>query len=254
MAESLTDQILKTLTDDPNGTRTNDICRQLGKSPQELGDAFEELRESGQVRGFAGLWLTPAGYQVGLGWFMAALGEAHEKKPKETGFPPQRIAQAAGLKWAGKALDRVVAELEEEDLVALYDGQVREAGFHPDLPARQRQFLNRVIDAIEVEWLNVPNPHEISKTLVVPIQAVEEVIRVGISTGELIQVADQVFYTPRQLQAIQSKLQETFGDQPFTMADLRDKFESSRKYIPPLLDFFDESGFTVRTGNTRMIS
>lgn len=254
MPESLTDQILATLTDDPNGTRTTDVCRQLGMSPQELGDAFEELRETGRIRGFGGLWLTPEGHRVGVEWFMAALGEAHTKKPKEIGFPPQRIAQAAGLKWGGKALDRIVAELAEEDLVAENDGLVREAGFHPDLPARQRQFLNRVIEAIEAEWLNVPNPHELAKTLVVPIQAVEEVIRLGVKIGELIQVADQVFYTPHQLQEIQSRLRTEFGENSFTMADLRDKFESSRKYIPPLLEFFDESGFTVRTGNTRVIS
>jgi selenocysteine-specific elongation factor len=236
----------------PDGILTSEICDRLRVTPQMLGDIFEGLREDGQLLGFAGLWLTPEQYRQGCSRFLKALSEEHGKTPSVPGIPGDQVARAAGLAWQGKPLDRILAELAARGLVSVSNGEVREGSFRPDLPARQRRFLDRAIEAIEREPITVPPPHEIARTLGAPHQAVQEILRIGVQSGELVAIGDS-FYTPRQVDALREQMRRLFNTQPFSANDFREKLDLTRRHSEPLLEFFDSVSFTVREGNRRTI-
>jgi selenocysteine-specific elongation factor len=88
----------------------------------------------------------------------------------------------------------------------------------------------------------------------VPPQAVEEILKLGVESGDIVRLPDDIFYTPAQIETVQAKIQELFGSQSFTAADFRDKVQTSRKYAIPLLEFLDSVRFTLRLGDKRVIS
>lgn len=245
--------IVELVGDDPNGVTTEKICRRLGHSPQDLGDTFEELAKAGKIRGFAGLWIAPEAYAEGCRRFLAALADCHAKTPNQTGIPRERVAHVAGLTWAGKTLDRVVADLAVQKLISANGTQIRDLTFQPQLATRQREFLDRVIEVLEREPVNVSTPPEIARIVVAPAQAVSEILVVGVKAGELVKLADQMFYTPRQLEAMKTKLAEAVGMRPFSVGEARDGLGSSRKYIIPILEHFDAVGFTEWRDEQRVI-
>ncbi|AIE83903.1 selenocysteine-specific translation elongation factor [Fimbriimonas ginsengisoli] len=252
-AQDLGTAVVETVGDDPNGVSTEEICRRLGKTPQALGDVFEQLREKDRLRGFAGLWMTPEGFEAGADRFMAALTQQHSKTPTLAGIPRERAVQGAGLGWNGKPLDRIISELAARGKITVSGTAVRDIAYKPQLPTRQREFLDRAIEAMERETVNVPGPHDIAKTIVAPPQAIEEVLRLGVQAGELVQVFEGVFYTVHQIEALKARLKDALGTKPFPASEARDALGTSRKYIIPLLEYMDSVRFTIRVGDNRVI-
>ena len=247
-------QILEALGEDPNGITTAHICKLLGVSSQELGDSFEHLLESKQVLGFAGLWFRPDVFSVGQQQFIEALTQVHTSQPRILAHPRERIVHLAGLTWAGKPLDRILGYLEEHEIIRAESGEVRLSDFNLELSPQQQMFLNRVITQIEEEGINVSPPQRLAKILTVPPQAVVEILRLGTKNGSVIELSEGVYYTRKSLDAIRHQLQEAFGQNPFTLDSARDTLASTRKYLVPIFDYFDEVGITARDGNERVLA
>ncbi len=237
-----------------DGVLTEEICRQLGKSQQALGDAFQHLVEGKKVRGFAGLWFTADGFEKSWTRFLAALGSLHEKNPTVANVPRERVLQGSGLTWAGKPLDRILAAMAQEQKVLLSGTNVRSPEFSVRLSDKQRQFLDRILAALKVDSVNTPNPHRLSEILPAPIQAVEEALKLGVQAGEVVSIGEGVFYTPAQIEDLKRRTSIAMGTKPFPAAALRDALGTTRKYIIPLLEYFDLIRFTTRVGDNRMVN
>jgi len=63
-----------------------------------------------------------------------------------------------------------------------------------------------------------------------------------------------VHYSVRQIDDLKAKTASLFGAKPFTAAQFRDAFGTTRKYAIPLLEFFDSLRFTTRTGDLRALN
>lgn len=244
--------ILEIVSNEPNGVTTERICRFTRKTPQELGDIFERLLAQSKILGFAGLWMSEASYEEGKARIVAALKELHEANPTEADTAPSLAAKAAELKWDGKPLDRLVTKLASEGVIAVSPRGISLKDFTLELTPRQKALMDRVIESIEADPISPPNPHTIAQTLGIPRQAIEEILRLGLRSGAVVQVSDVVFYTPKQIESLKQELIAATNGQPFTSNELRDTLKTTRKYVLPLLDYFDEIGFTVKRGTHRV--
>ena len=253
MDTELESTILDIVSKEPNGVTTERICRFTRKTPQELGDIFERLLAQTKLLGFAGLWMSQQNYEEGKGRIVAALKELHEANPTEADISPLRAAKAAELKWDGKPLERIITKLAAEGVIGVSLRGISLKDFTLELTPRQTSLMERVIEVIEAEAVSPPNPHTIAQTLGIPRQAVEEILRLGLRSGAVLQVSDVVFYTPLQIENLKKQLIAATNNQPFTSNDLRDTLKTTRKYVLPLLDYFDEIGFTVKRGTHRVI-
>lgn len=250
---NLDEAILETLGRSSDGMPTDEVCRRLGRTPQALGDVFEQMMKSGRVRGFAGLWFSREGFEEATARFLEGLDFLHKRQPGLAVIPREKVVQAAKLPWAGKPLDKIIAELAAMNLITVSGTSVRDAKFRPELPPRQRQLLDRALQALVAERVNVPGAHDIAKAIAVPAPAVEEILKVGVQAGEIVQIAEGVYYTPDQIAGIKDLMRELVGDQPFAAGELRDAMGTTRKYMIPLLEYFDAQRFTIRVGDRRVI-
>jgi selenocysteine-specific elongation factor len=74
-------------------------------------------------------------------------------------------------------------------------------------------------------------------------------------SGHCVRIGGGIFATPASLEAIKAKLQAQFAMQPqMTASQLRDVLETSRKFIIPLLEHLDTTGFTRRQGDIRTLA
>lgn len=233
---------------------TDEICRRLGKTPQSLGDTFESLIRAKKLLGFAGLWFTPEVFKERAKRFLETLAEAHRKQPTHPAHPRERIVSEAKLGWAGKPLDRILALLAESGKIEVNGTSVRLVGFKVKFTDRQRVFLDRIKAELEKEPINTPNPHRLSQLLNVPMQAVEEVLKLGVQADEVVGLDDGVFYTHEQIARIKERVKEAAKGQPFTAAEMRDALGATRKYVIPLLEYLDKQRFTTRVGDKRMLN
>jgi selenocysteine-specific elongation factor len=252
-AASDEDGILALLAKAPAGLAVDDICRAMGRTAQDLGPAFERLKSEGRALGFAGLWIAPEQLAEAARRLRAALWQIHEAAPGKAGAPRDRVAVAAGLPWKAKPLDRIVAWLVGEGLVRASGAELAHPDFRVRLNARQRELLDRVRAALGAHTINVPGPRELAASLAVPVQAIDEILRVGVEAGEVIRVDEGLFYTLDQIEALKGAARRLAESGPFTAAQFRDALGATRKYVIPVLEHFDAIRFTARVGDARVV-
>src|SRR5262249_15768452 len=101
--------------------------------------------------------------------------------------------------------------------------------------------------------VNTPNPHQISLLVNAPIQAVEEALKLGVQTGEILALDEGVYFTPAQIEVLKDRTREIVGRRSFSAAELRDALGTTRKFIIALVEDFDRIGLTRRNGDERKI-
>ena len=242
--KTLSDHIRKLVGESPEGCPTERICKVLGRTPQELGSAFEYLKTRQVIYGYAGVWATHATYQELSGRMDAALAAQHEREPNRAWFRPEQVAKQADVKWAEKPLDRLLSQMADENRITISEQGIRGATVRLSLTPKQELLLNRAVEILEEEPVNTPTPHLIARALGLPHHAIEEVLKLGLLNGRVLQLDEVVFYTPAQLEKIMETMRAWYGTSPFVMTDFRDRLETTRKYAMPLLDYFDSVGFT----------
>jgi selenocysteine-specific elongation factor len=82
----------------------------------------------------------------------------------------------------------------------------------------------------------------------------EEVVTALIDMGDLVQVSPEVAFRESDYELLVKKIRnhiEQHGQ--ISVAEARDLFNTSRKYILPLMEHLDSSGVTVRDGDFRRL-
>jgi selenocysteine-specific elongation factor len=211
------------------------------------------LQQRGEILGFSGLWFTTGSFEAAKVRFLDALSAIHQANPALASTPRERVVERAKLPWSGKPLDRIVAHLVESGAIRSAGTQVRAAGFKVQLTERQRALLDRVVEALDAGDVNAPGSADIASTLRVPPQAVEEVLRLGIQAGEVVRIGEGIHFTVAKLEQLKAETHAAFGSKPFAASEFRDALGTSRKYAIPILEYFDQVRFTLRTGDQRVI-
>lgn len=244
-------QILAELERRPFGAETAVICEALGQTPQALGSAFEQLKQDGLALGFAGRWISASRLAEIAHVVRRALSELHQASPRSAAISKATVLAASKLDWDAKAFDRLTAKLAADGLIVLHGGDVRHPDFKIALTEKQQSLLERVLDIMHGAGASAPHPAEMADELKVPQQAVEEILRLGLETGDLVRVGDELVYARKTLEELKLQLRK-LGER-FTVAQFRDLTGSSRKYALPLLEHFDSEKFTRRLGDERII-
>jgi len=164
------------------------------------------------------------------------------------------LALARELAVDESALVPLLAAAAASGLVQPRNGYHATPGFAPELTAEQTAFFAERLAPDAAQPL-VPIPYE-------PVaQAVRRAQIAGLpgafdtlaATGRIVRVGEHL-YRGEQLAEIRARLEQTLrAEGTMTAARFRDAVGTSRKYIVPLLEFFDAAGITVRDGDLRTL-
>jgi selenocysteine-specific elongation factor len=164
------------------------------------------------------------------------------------------LALARELDIAEAFLLRVLTAAAERQRLTARSGYYANIGFEPKLSAEQAEFFKQFVPVDPAQPL-VPAPFaplvaEIRRSRIPGISGALDTLIAG---GRLIRVGEHI-YRGEQLAEIRTQLIRTLrAEQRITAARFRDVVGTSRKYIVPLLEFFDATGVTIRDGDQRAL-
>jgi selenocysteine-specific elongation factor len=130
------------------------------------------------------------------------------------------------------------------------------AGFTPRLDPIQEEFRQRLKGLLEERPFQPPSADEIKDRLghAGSPGLLGEVLEFMTGAGELTEVGTEMYFLSSFIEEAKTKMAELCRSRgSFTPADFRDALESSRKYVIPLLEYFDRNGFTRREGEGRKL-
>jgi selenocysteine-specific elongation factor len=182
---------------------------------------------------------------------LSALRVYHETCESEAGMPLDDLARAGLKDVSGKTARALILFLAEGGAVAVEDGKARLPGFTPRSGdaflksseallayCKQRGFQPPTLEELRVE-LQMDGP-----AFSLLVRSLRNARRVALLPGEFL-LSDGV---ERELRDVLLKIE---GE--VTLASVRDLTDSSRKYILPILEYFDSKGYTRRVGNVRVV-
>ena len=243
--------LLDILNEATDGIETEVLCRALGRNAQQLGDEFEAIKSSGDAFSFAGIWVSHKNYKSVAETILASLLELHKETPQASHISKARLAQKLSTVWQGKPLDRLLAKLTEDGLLRMLGGELRHPDHEIELSERQRALLDKVVGAMKIGMAVAPNLETIAAKAGAPIPAIEEMMRLGVETGTIARVDNDLYYPIDTLIELEQVVRSLAPR--FTVAQFRDKTGSSRKFALPLLQYFDEKRVTRRVDDDRIV-
>ncbi len=160
----------------------------------------------------------------------------HEASPLRPGIPKADLAGRLGVSTA--VLDALVSRSEELRDAGPF---VAATGFSVTLDGEVTASLEELVSKLRSFGLLVPKVSELGID--------RETLHAFLRRGDLVQVSDDLVYLPDQVEEIKSGLSAL--PNPFTVAEFRDRYQISRKYAVPILEWLDSSSITRRNGDLR---
>jgi len=171
-----------------------------------------------------------------------ALQSYHNQYPLRKGAPVQEIRSRLGLSLP--VYQRVVARLALEGSLA-EDGQYLKAPDHQvSLNPQMEDQANKYVAALEREPYSPPSDQPLDP----------EVLAVLADQGKVIKVNDSIVFAAPAFEEMRSRIVDHLRAQgSITVAETRTMFDTSRKYVLPLLEYLDQQQITRRVGDERVL-
>jgi len=179
----------------------------------------------------------------------AALGQAekyHQNYPLRKGIPKEEMKSRLNL--SARALNNLIAAMVEQG--RLIDGGkwVAKADFQRQLNAAQTQ----EVDLLLKDFIAAPYSPPSVKDCIAKVG--EELYTFLVDEGILLPVSAEVVFRKEDYERLVLEIQKMIRTQgEITAAQVRDHFQTSRKYVLALLEYLDAQGITERVGDARRL-
>ena len=154
----------------------------------------------------------------------------------------------SGTNLPADVLDSLLETLAEQGLLATFNAQVRLADHTVTFSAEQETKVNDLLRMFSVQPYMPPSVKQ-SQDIVG-----EDLLNALFSTGRLVQLNEEVLLTPQVLEEMSAAVVSLIKENgSVSLAELRDRFNTSRKYAVAVLEYLDATGVTIRKGESRQL-
>ena len=170
----------------------------------------------------------------------------HRSFPLRRGIPREELKSRLGL--APRIFNSVIKKLGMENLLTDSEGTVSIAGHEIKFDDGQRAKIQALMRQFEQKPYSPPGLKESH------LAAGQELVSALIERGELVPVSSDIIFRRREYDLMVTKIREAIGQNGrITLAEVRDLFNTSRKYAQALLEHLDAIGVTMRDGDFRKL-
>jgi len=170
----------------------------------------------------------------------------HTTYPLRPGMPREELKSKLGL--APKPFNEVMALAASSGVLVESAAFVRAPDFAVTLTPDQQ----RAVDSLLARFRGAPYATPSIKEAEAAIGA--DVLAVLLEQGKLVKVSDEVLFLPQTYAAMVERVKEHIQkNSNITVAQVRDLFDTSRKYALALLEHLDAKGVTKRVGDERVL-
>lgn len=234
------------------GLGTDAVQQELSLSAEAIAAAVDHARA---VRIGDSHIVDQASYAALLTHIIATLDGFHAAHPKQQGLAAAALSHELETESEPKVLRYAVAELAGSRELLMEGGVLRRPGFDPlhGLPADERAIAAQIEQQFLADGLNPPDVGSVKKAA--PVK--QQLFRLLLDIGTLVRLKTYdrksgMVLHHKVLTAIEQRLEERFPyPQTFTVAEVRDLLNATRKSVVPLMEHLDSIGATVRDGNVR---
>lgn len=240
-----------------SGITREELLARSGLTPNQLdgvlsalvtdGTAVQIVREPDKYLGrtaFASLCTT----------LLDTVTEFCAHHPLRKGIGKEELKMRLPARSDRRALTPCLAALEREGTVVVEHDLVRRAGTTDASGGCEPDISVRIREALEKGGTEPPFAGALSGLLGVPEKTVQEHLALLAGQGQVIKVKSDVYFSPEALTGIKEALVAHLAAHgSISLPEFRELTGLSRKFMIPVLEYFDSKKLTIRVGEKRIL-
>ena len=234
------------------GVTVDDLMRVAAGTRAQIEDAVRALITSGRLVDVRGRLFHAETAEALAGMIRVAIAAYHAAEPWRSGIPKDELKRRAFSKGDDRiyalALERLAATGVIDDL----GGLVRARGFVPSVDPKDAALRERIAAALREGRYAPPSREDLAQGA--EAKRFEQAWRALLDDGTIVDAGQGVYFHRDAVEEIrQAVVDEVRGRGSVTVASLRTRLGTSRKYALTVLEYFDTIKFTRRRGDVRTI-
>ncbi|MBI3997481.1 MAG: selenocysteine-specific translation elongation factor [Armatimonadetes bacterium] len=223
-----------------------------GLDAGEAGRALSAAREAGLIvaigdRLYAGE--VVAGLRADI---EEALAGYHRRIPWRRGMPREELKSRTLAGGDDRLFDAVISDLVHQGRIVEHGPLLAHSAHEPVLTETDRRLRAALLRALEQAGVSPPSLDDLRR-LGEP-GAVDRILQALIDDGDIVQAAPELRFAAKTLEEVRRTVVRMLREgAEVTVATLRDRLGTSRKYALAVLEYLDASRVTRRVGDRRVL-
>ncbi len=178
----------------------------------------------------------------------------HEAHPLATGTTAGAIRDRVDRRVAPRVFDAVLDIAAHRGLIRVTGGEVRHAQAAASALAEEDAALTSLTPILEMQGLSTATVAELADLAGVDIGVARKALTKLVSAGQVVRLGPDMHFSAKAVAEARDRIVFYLTENGTILAkDARDILGASRKYVVPLLEYFDAQGLTKREGDARKL-
>jgi len=178
----------------------------------------------------------------------------HDTNPLKEGMPAQELKSKFKYVNDARFFNILFNRLEKEKAIIQDKNLVKLAGFEVALQVDQHEVKEKILGVYKKSGLTPPFFRSICRDLNIDQKTAKDVLQMLIDEKEVIKTKDDLFFESSAIAGLEGNLIEFLkANEKITTPEFKDMTGISRKFVIPLIEYFDSIHLTIRVEDHRRL-
>ena len=182
------------------------------------------------------------------------LEKYHKAHPLRAGMPKEELKTKLPPDMSPKLFTLLMNQMLKEAVIAVAEDTVHLASHRVALEADQEGIRDKILNVYKETKLQPPYFKELRKELNTDTQRAKDVLMLLVEDGRLVKVKEELYFDKAAIKRLQQDLIDfltTNGE--ISTPQFKEMTGATRKYVIPLIEYFDSQNLTIRIGDIRKL-
>lgn len=239
------------------GLSFKDLQARTGLERTALSAAIAETIHRGTIRDCGEVVVAAADFDSLISTAGSVLADFHKREPLEKGMFRETFRDKVFAHLPNEVFQTALHELVSNGTIVAEKDIVRLSVHQSELSPHEKAFCGSILSIYARAGLAVP---KLEEALAVASGGLDHHVAKKLfarflDSGEIVRVSDEFYFEKNVIDELIEKLQKRAkgGDRMIDVAQFKDIAGVSRKYAIPLIEYFDRTHVTARSGDKRVI-
>ncbi|MBW2576231.1 MAG: selenocysteine-specific translation elongation factor [Deltaproteobacteria bacterium] len=182
------------------------------------------------------------------------LDSYHRGNPLKTGMPKEELRSKIPGLQGSKLFNLTLNQMIKDKEIVSQENTVRLTSHTVSLGVDQADIRERILDVYCKNGLTPPYFKELSKTINVESSRAKDVLMFLMDEGLIVKVKEDLYFHAKAVEDLQQRLVDYLvSHKEMSTPQFKEMTGVSRKYLIPLIEYFDAQNVTIRIGDIRKL-
>ena len=185
---------------------------------------------------------------------LGCLEAYHEANPLKAGMSKEELKSKLPPFLGPKLYNLLLGQTSKEGAIVAEEDLIRLAAHRISLEEDQADIRNRILDAYRKSGLQPPYFNDLCVQMNISENRAKEVLMLLVNEGTIVKIKEDLYFDAGAVDALKERLVSFLTENgEIATPQFKEMTGVSRKFVIPLIEYFDSKNVTIRIGDIRKL-